>query len=84
MARDRFCASDGARVRLADVAPVPGVAHRDVQVDGVRLHVVEAGAGPPLIMLHGWPQHWWSWRHLIPALAQTYRVLVPDLRGFGW
>jgi pimeloyl-ACP methyl ester carboxylesterase len=66
------------------VAPVPGVAHRDVQVGDVRLHVAEAGAGPPLMMLHGWPQHWWSWRHLIPAFAQTYRVLVPDLRGFGW
>jgi pimeloyl-ACP methyl ester carboxylesterase len=84
MGRDRFAALGGARVRLADVAPVPGVAHRDVQVRDVRLHVAEAGAGPPLIMLHGWPQHWWSWRHLIPAFAQSYRVLVPDLRGFGW
>ena len=84
MGRDLFAASDGARVRLADVPPVPGVAHRDVQVGAVRLHVAEAGAGPPLIMLHGWPQHWWSWRHLIPAFAQSYRVLVPDLRGFGW
>jgi pimeloyl-ACP methyl ester carboxylesterase len=84
MGRDRFAAPDGGRVTLADVAPVPGVAHRDVQVCDVRLHLAEAGAGPSLIMLHGWPQHWWSWRHLIPAFAQSYRVLVPDLRGFGW
>ena len=46
--------------------------------------MAEAGAGPPLILLHGWPQHWWCWRRLIPALARDYRVLAPDLRGFGW
>ena len=63
---------------------VPGVEHRDVEVRGVRLHVAEAGAGPPLILLHGWPQHWWCWRHLIPRLAERYRVLAPDLRGWGW
>jgi pimeloyl-ACP methyl ester carboxylesterase len=63
---------------------VAGVAHRDVLVDGVRLHVAEAGSGPPLLLLHGWPQHWWSWRHLIPALAERHRVIVPDLRGWGW
>jgi pimeloyl-ACP methyl ester carboxylesterase len=63
---------------------VAGVDHRDVELDGVRLHVAEAGSGPPLILLHGWPQHWWSWRHLIPRLADRYRVVVPDLRGWGW
>ncbi|HEU4978041.1 MAG TPA: alpha/beta hydrolase [Solirubrobacteraceae bacterium] len=63
---------------------VPGVSHRDVIVRGVRMHVAEAGDGPPLLLLHGWPQHWWSWRRLIPELAREYRVLVPDLRGWGW
>ena len=63
---------------------MPGVEHRDVDVRGVRLHVAEAGAGPPLILLHGWPQHWWCWRRLIPRLAERYRVLAPDLRGWGW
>jgi pimeloyl-ACP methyl ester carboxylesterase len=76
--------SDRVGVSLADVPAVRGVAHRDVQAGEVRLHVAEAGDGPPLILLHGWPQHWWSWRRLIPALAETYRVLVPDLRGWGW
>jgi pimeloyl-ACP methyl ester carboxylesterase len=60
------------------------VHHRDVVVGGVRLHVAEAGSGPPLLLLHGWPQHWWCWRELIPHLAQDYRVIVPDLRGWGW
>lgn len=71
-------------MKLTDLPPIPGVAHRDVHVNGVRLHVAEAGQGPPLILLHGWPQHWWSWRRLIPRLAEDYRVLVPDLRGWGW
>jgi pimeloyl-ACP methyl ester carboxylesterase len=61
-----------------------GVTHRDVDVNGVRLHVAEAGAGPPLLLLHGWPQHWWCWRRVIPALALEYRIIAPDLRGFGW
>jgi pimeloyl-ACP methyl ester carboxylesterase len=71
-------------VELAELPPVPGVRHRDVHVRGVRLHVAEAGDGPPLVLLHGWPQHWWEWRRLIPRLARTYRVLAPDLRGWGW
>lgn len=50
----------------------------------MRLHVAEAGEGPPLVLLHGWPQHWWIWRKVIPALAEERRVICPDLRGFGW
>jgi pimeloyl-ACP methyl ester carboxylesterase len=69
---------------LSDLPPLPGVRHRDVDAGGVRLHLAEAGDGPPLLLLHGWPQHWWSWRHLIPALAERHRVLAPDLRGWGW
>ncbi|MFZ1996754.1 MAG: alpha/beta hydrolase [Solirubrobacteraceae bacterium] len=61
-----------------------GVTHRDVNVNGVRLHVAGAGAGPPLLLLHGWPQHWWCWRRVIPSLASEYRIIAPDLRGFGW
>jgi pimeloyl-ACP methyl ester carboxylesterase len=67
--------------------PVPGVdvRHRDVALpDGTRLHVAEAGHGEPLVLLHGWPQHWWMWRRVLPALARGRRVICPDLRGFGW
>src|SRR4051794_41977890 len=71
-------------MRLSDLPAVPGVRPRDVAAGGVRLHVAEAGDGPPLLLLHGWPQHWWCWRHLIPALAADHRVLAPDLRGWGW
>jgi pimeloyl-ACP methyl ester carboxylesterase len=68
----------------AGMPAMAGVTHRDVDVRGVRLHVAEAGDGPPLLLLHGWPQHWWCWRRIIPELSRSYRVLAPDLRGFGW
>ena len=61
-----------------------GVSHRYVDVAGTRLHVAEAGEGPAIVLLHGWPQHWWVWRKVIPALAEERRVICPDLRGFGW
>jgi pimeloyl-ACP methyl ester carboxylesterase len=72
---------------MAVAAPqLPGVQHREVDAAGLRMHVVEAGPpeGPPVLALHGWPQHWYEWRHQIPALAGAgHRVIVPDLRGFG-
>jgi pimeloyl-ACP methyl ester carboxylesterase len=64
-----------------------GVEHRHVALPtGVRIHLAEAGPtdGPPVLMLHGWPQHWWEWRKVIPLLSDRYRLLIPDLRGFGW
>jgi pimeloyl-ACP methyl ester carboxylesterase len=63
---------------------VDGVKHEYADVNGVRLHYAEAGEGEPVVLQHGWPQHWWAWRHQIPALAERYRVICPDFRGFGW
>ncbi len=57
--------------------------HRAAEVNGVRLHYVTAGAGAPVVLLHGWPQTWFVWRDVIPALAGRYRVIAPDLRGLG-
>ena len=68
-------------------APMPelaGVEHHYAVVNGFRMHYAEAGGGDPLILQHGWPQHWWMWRHQIPVLAERYRLIVPDLRGYGW
>ena len=47
------------------------------------LHYVTAGSGTPLVLLHGWPQTWYAWRKIMPALAQRYFVIAPDLRGLG-
>jgi pimeloyl-ACP methyl ester carboxylesterase len=71
-------------VPQAEPPELDGVTHRYVDVPGARLHVAEAGEGPPVVLLHGWPQHWWIWRKLIPGLAEERRVICPDLRGFGW
>jgi pimeloyl-ACP methyl ester carboxylesterase len=53
---------------------------------GVRVHLAAAGPpdAPPVLALHGWPQHWWSWRAVIGELADEFRLLCPDLRGLGW
>lgn len=66
------------------VPVVTGVEHRFVEVSGLRMHVAEAGQGDPVVLLHGFPQHWWEWRDVMPRLAQRYHVIAPDLRGFGW
>jgi len=64
---------------------VAGVTHRWVEARGLRFHVAEAGQGEDVVLcLHGWPQHWYEWRHLMPALADRHRVLALDMRGCGW
>ena len=63
---------------------VPGVEHRFVDAGRLRMHVAEAGEGDPVLLLHGWPQHWYLWREVIPRLAPHARIICPDLRGFGW
>ncbi|WP_412538342.1 alpha/beta fold hydrolase [Longispora sp. K20-0274] len=65
-------------------SPLKGVEHRFVDVAGLRMHVAEAGRGEPVLLLHGFPQHWWEWRKVIGGLAAHHRVIVPDLRGAGW
>ena len=67
-----------------DLPELDGVEHRYVDVRGARLHVAEIGSGPPVLLVHGWPQHWWAWRSLMPLLAGDFRVMALDLRGFGW
>jgi pimeloyl-ACP methyl ester carboxylesterase len=72
-------------VAVSESPQVDGVSHRTVRARGLDFHVAEAGSGDDVVLcLHGWPQHWYEWRHLMPALADRHRVLALDLRGFGW
>src|SRR5437763_1427807 len=58
--------------------------HGTANLGDVRLHYVEAGDGPLVVLLHGFPEYWYSWRHQIPALAAAgFRVVAPDLRGYN-
>ncbi|CAL1238953.1 alpha/beta fold hydrolase [Candidatus Methylocalor cossyra] len=57
--------------------------HHMARVNGVRLHYVTGGKGPPVVLLHGWPQTWWEWRRIMPTLAEQFTVIALDLRGFG-
>ncbi len=60
------------------------VAHRFIDSNGIRMHYAEAGSGPLVIMCHGWPESWYSWRHQIPVLAAAgFRAIAPDQRGYG-
>lgn len=70
---------------VTDLPEVDGVSHRTVRARGIDFHLAEAGSGEDVVLcLHGWPQHWYEWRDLMPALADRHRVLALDLRGFGW
>ena len=57
--------------------------HHMASVNGIQLHYVIGGQGDPIVLLHGWPQTWYEWRHVMPALAKNYTVIAPDLRGLG-
>ena len=60
------------------------VSHRFVQTNGIQTHFVEQGEGPLVVLLHGFPETWYSWRHQLPALAAAgYHAVAPDLRGYG-
>jgi pimeloyl-ACP methyl ester carboxylesterase len=58
--------------------------HHMASVNGIQIHYVMGGQGEPIVLLHGWPQTWYEWRHVMPALAKNnYTVIAPDLRGLG-
>jgi pimeloyl-ACP methyl ester carboxylesterase len=60
------------------------IRHERIRGDGIFLHVARAGSGPPVILLHGFPENWRTWKHQIPALtAAGFAVLAPDLRGYN-
>jgi pimeloyl-ACP methyl ester carboxylesterase len=60
------------------------VQHRTVETNGIRMHLAEAGAGPLVLLCHGFPESWYSWRHQLAALAEAgFHAVAPDMRGYG-
>jgi pimeloyl-ACP methyl ester carboxylesterase len=65
-------------------APMDDTSHRFIESNGIKLHVAELGEGPLIVLCHGFPECWYSWRHQLPALANAgYHAVAPDQRGFG-
>jgi pimeloyl-ACP methyl ester carboxylesterase len=66
-------------------SPVKGVTFRRIESNGINMRIAEMGDSGPLVLLaHGWPESWYSWRHQITVLAKAgYRVVAPDMRGYG-
>jgi pimeloyl-ACP methyl ester carboxylesterase len=63
---------------------IPGIEFLTVESNGIRMRVASMGEGPVVLLAHGWPESWYSWRHQIRALADAgYRALAPDMRGYG-
>lgn len=58
-------------------------AHQTADVNGVQLHYVQGGSGTPIVLLHGYPETWYAWRKVMPALSDRYTVIAPDMRGLG-
>src|SRR5229473_971754 len=66
------------RIHMAEIA------HRFVTTNGIQMHYAEAGSGPIVLLCHGFPESWYSWRHQIRALAAAgFRAVAPDMRGYG-
>jgi pimeloyl-ACP methyl ester carboxylesterase len=63
---------------------ITSIKHRFIQVNGIKMHIAEQGGGPLVVLAHGWPELWYSWRHVLPALAAAgYHAVATDMRGYG-
>lgn len=65
------------------IPSLPGFTSKFSTANGIQLHYVIGGDGPPLVLLHGWPETWWEYRKVMPALAAKFTVIAVDLRGAG-
>ena len=89
----RFVRLRGVRLRITAglialatlmIAQPSAIHHRTLQVNGIRMHIAEQGEGPLVVLVHGFPELWYSWRHVLPALAAAgYHAVAPDMRGYG-
>ncbi len=78
------CGPSSDDAGVTERPPVDGAEYRFLDVNGIRMRVVEQGEGPLVLLAHGWPESWYSWRHQLPALAAAgYHAVAPDMRGYG-
>jgi len=66
------------------IATIQGFTQQLVPVNGIKINAVTGGSGPPILLLHGWPETWWEWHHVMPLLAEQFSVVAIDLRGAGF
>jgi pimeloyl-ACP methyl ester carboxylesterase len=59
------------------------VEEKFVETNGIKLHTVIIGEGPPLVLLHGFPNFWYGWKSVIPCLKSDYKLIIPDMRGYN-
>lgn len=68
----------------ANAAQIKSINHGSVQMNGIKMRIAEQREGPFIVLAHGWPELWYSWRQTLPALAAAgYHVVAPDMRGYG-
>ena len=73
-----------AGAKLIESEAMNEISHRMIETNGIRMHVAEKGAGPLVILCHGFPESWYSWRHQIEALSEAgFHAVAPDMRGYG-
>lgn len=66
---------------LAEADQTRSIKHRFIQVNGIKMHIAEQGEGPLIVLAHGWPELWYSWRHVLAAAG--YHAVAPNMRGYG-
>jgi pimeloyl-ACP methyl ester carboxylesterase len=80
----RLCLCAALFSVVASAQEPAGVQHKFANVNGIRMHYAEMGTGPLVVLIHGFPELWYSYRHIIPAIANAgYHVVAPDMRGYG-
>jgi len=62
---------------------MPAIQHTSIEIRGFDTHIAQCGSGPPLFLLHGWPEFWATWEPMFDRLSDRYRLIAPDFRGFG-
>src|SRR5450432_2052895 len=78
-------ASSASTRAVPNLYPGPAsIGHRFIDANGLKIHIAEQGSGPLVLLCHGFPESWYSWRHQIPALAAAgYHAVALDMRGYG-